>query len=58
MGLVAAIFGLTIIAARAGTEFRWREVLILATILAAGSWAAFVWGLRLQFQVWPAFITG
>ncbi|MDR2155622.1 MAG: tripartite tricarboxylate transporter TctB family protein [Burkholderiaceae bacterium] len=56
MGLIVAIYGLVILAALAGTEFRWREVLVLATILAAGSWAAFVWGLKLQFQVWPTFL--
>ena len=30
----------------------------LAIVLAVGSWAAFVWGLNLQFQVWPSFISG
>ena len=34
------------------------EVLIVAILLAALSWFAFVWGLNLQFQVWPTFITG
>lgn len=56
MGLIAAIFALTFVAALAGSQFRWKEVLILAIILATGSWAAFVWGLNLQFQVWPSFI--
>lgn len=58
MGLIAAIYGLTFLAALAGSEFRFVEVLVLATILAVGSWAAFVWGLNLQFQVWPSFISG
>lgn len=58
MGLIIAIYVLTIVAAMAGSEFRWLEVIILATILAVGSWVAFVWGLKLQFQVWPSFITG
>jgi hypothetical protein len=35
-----------------------RPSLILAILLAALSWFAFVWGLNLQFQVWPTFITG
>lgn len=58
MGLIAAIYGLVIVAARAGPEFRWGEVLILATLLAVGSYLAFVYGLNLQFQVWPSFISG
>ena len=58
MGLILAIYGLVIVSAMAGPEFKWVEVLILATILAIGSWVAFVWGLNLQFQVWPTFISG
>jgi len=33
-------------------------VLVLATILAAGSYVAFIWALKLQIQVWPTFIAG
>lgn len=58
MGMIVAIYALTIVAASAGREFKWLEVLILGTILAVGSWFAFVWGLKLQFQVWPSFIGG
>ena len=58
LGMVAAIYALVLLAALAGTEFRWIEALILATVLAAGSWLAFVWGLKLPFQVWPSFVTG
>ncbi len=58
MGLIVAIYALTIVAAMAGQEFKWIEVIILGTILAIGSWFAFVWGLKLQFQVWPSFIGG
>jgi Tripartite tricarboxylate transporter TctB family len=56
MGLVAAIFALTLIAARAGSEFRWKEVLILALVLAAGSYLVFVVLLKLQIAPWPAFV--
>lgn len=58
MGLIVAIYALTIVAAMAGQEFKWVEVIILGTVLAIGSWFAFVWGLKLQFQVWPSFIGG
>ena len=58
MGLIAAIYGLTFVAAAAGDEFDFKEVLILATILAVGSYLTFVYGLQLQFQVWPSFISG
>ncbi len=58
MGLVVAIYGLTFIAALGSTEFRAKEVFVLATVLAAGSYAAFVWALKLQFPVWPTFIAG
>lgn len=58
MGMVVAIFGLTLIASLAGDDFRLKEVLILSAVLSAGSYVAFVWALKLQFPVWPTFITG
>lgn len=58
MGLIAAIFALTLISSRAGTRFVWREVLVLASVLSAGSYLAFIELLQLQMPVWPAFITG
>ena len=57
-GLIVAIFALTFLSAMAGEEFKFKEVLVLAIILATSSYIAFVWLLKLQFQVWPAFITG
>lgn len=58
MGIIVAIFGLTIVASLAGDTFKLKEVLILATLLAILSYGAFVKLLNLQFPVWPAFITG
>lgn len=57
-GLIVAIYALTFIASMAETGWKFKNTLILATILAAGSYVAFVMALKLQFQVWPAFITG
>ena len=57
MGLIIAIYVLTFVAALAGSEFKFIEVLIVATLLAVGSWVAFIWGLNLQFQVWPSFLS-
>lgn len=58
MGLILAIYGLTFVASLAGSTFKFLEVFILATVLAAGSYVAFVWALNLQFPVWPSFIAG
>ena len=58
MGLIIAIFALTIISAKAGSEFKWKEVLILSVILSIGSYLAFILLLKLQIQVWPTFISG
>ena len=57
-GLIAAIYALTLVAALAGEEFKFKEVLVLATVLAIMSYLAFILLLKLQFPVWPAFITG
>ena len=56
MGLIVAIYALTFIASLAGDQFSWKGVTILATILAVGSYLAFVVALKLQFPVWPTFI--
>jgi hypothetical protein len=58
MGLIAAIFGLVLVASLAGEVFKLKEVLILSVILSIGSYLAFVLLLKLQLPVWPAFITG
>jgi Tripartite tricarboxylate transporter TctB family len=58
MGLIVAIFGTTLVVSLAGDTFKLKEVLVLATILSIGSYGAFVMLLKLQFPVWPAFITG
>lgn len=57
MGMIIAIYALTIIASLAGDEFRTRDVLVLATVLALGSYLAFIVLLKLQIQVWPTFIS-
>ncbi len=58
MGLIAGIYALVIVASKAGETFDLKEVLILATVLAIGSYLAFIVALKLQMPVWPVFITG
>ncbi len=58
MGLIAAIIALTFIAALAGEEFKFKEVVILAVILAITCYLTFIVALKLQFPAWPAFIAG
>lgn len=58
LGMIAGIYALTFIASLAGDEFKVKEVLILATVLSIVSYLAFVVLLKLQFPVWPTFITG
>lgn len=57
MGMIVAIYGLTFVASLAGEEFSFKENIILATVLAIGSYLAFIMLLKLQFPVWPTFIT-
>ena len=56
-GLILAIFALTFVASMAGDEFKFKEVFILAIILCIMSYGAFILLLKLQFPVWPAFLT-
>ena len=57
-GLIVAIYAVTFIASMAETGWKMKNTFILATVLAIGSYLAFVMALKLQFPVWPAFITG
>lgn len=57
-GLIIAIYALVFIASLAGDKFNFKETAILSTVLAVGSYFAFVWALNLQFPVWPSFIAG
>ncbi len=58
MGLIVAIYALVFIASMAEAGWKFRTTLILATVLAVGSYLAFVKLLALQFPVWPWFIAG
>ena len=58
MGLIVAIYALTFISSMAERGWKVKNTFILASALAAGSYLAFVVILKLQFPVWPAFITG
>ena len=58
MGLIAAIFGTTIVVSLAGDEFNFKETIVLSAILSVMSYAAFIMLLKLQFPVWPTFISG
>lgn len=55
VGMVIALPILIGMSAWAGSEFRWRDVILNSVVLTTASWAAFVWGLGLSIPVWPAF---
>lgn len=57
-GLIVGIYALVFVASMAEVGWKFKTTLVLATVLAAGSYAAFVLALKLQFPVWPEFITG
>lgn len=56
-GLIVAIYGLVIMAGYARNGAKLKESVVLATILAVGSYFAFVKMLSLQFPVWPWFLS-
>ena len=58
MGMIVAIYALTFIASMAEEGWKFKSTFILATVLAVGSYLAFVLALKLQFPVWPELITG
>lgn len=52
VGLLPSVAVLTLASARAGRDFRWREVLVLAVALMAATWAIFIAGLGLPYPLW------
>lgn len=57
LGLVISVLALVYISAMASHEFHWKGTVVNAVILNVIAYVAFVWGLKLQFQVWPSFFT-
>lgn len=57
LGMVLSLVLLIGISALATHEFRLRDTLISIVVLIALAWVVFVWGLELQFPVWPTFLT-
>ena len=57
MGLIIGIYALVFVSSVAETGWKFKNTFILATVLAIGSYLAFVVVLKLQFPVWPAFLT-
>ncbi len=51
LGFVIATAALIILGAGAGTEFKWKEVIIMTIVLIIGSWALFIYGLELPFPL-------
>jgi hypothetical protein len=56
-GLVVASFALIFISSIASHEFHWKATLFSWIALLLLCLAVFVYGLKLQFPVWPPFIT-
>lgn len=50
-GFIPAIFGLSLIAALASPEFRWKEQVLLAAGLTAGCVGLFIYGLGLPYPL-------
>lgn len=55
-GLVVAITVLVFISSLASHEFGWKGTLVNLLILLTLCLSVFVYGLKLQFPVWPAFL--
>ena len=56
LGLVLSLVVLVLVSSMASHEFSWKGAVGTALVMVLLSLAAFVYGLKLQFPVWPAFI--
>ena len=56
VGLILSIIVLVFISALASHEFNWKQTIVSAAIVLGICYGAFIWGLKLQFPVWPPFL--
>ncbi len=56
LGLAITVPILIIVVSMAGSEFRWKGVLIASVVLTVGSWAIFIAGLNLTIPLWPIYL--
>ncbi len=56
LGMWIALPLLVFVSASAGDEFHWKDALINAAILTAGSWVIFIYGLKLTIPLLPSFM--
>jgi len=56
LGMALTIPVLILISSLAGDEFHWREAVINSVVLAVGSWAIFILGLKLVIPLWPTYL--
>lgn len=58
IGLVLAVILLVLVASAASHEYRWKESIVAAVILAVFCVVAFRYGLQLQLPTWPPALAG
>jgi hypothetical protein len=57
LGLIVGIYAVTFVASMAEAGWKVKNTFILATVLSVISYLAFIKLLKLQFPVWPVFLT-
>jgi hypothetical protein len=58
VGMWISLPVLVVTSALAGDEFHWKDALVNAIVLTVGSWAIFIWALKLTIPLWPSFLGG
>ena len=56
LGMLITVPLLIIMVSFAGSEFRWKGVIVASVVLTAFAWFVFVWGLKLTIPLYPSFI--
>ena len=57
LGLVLSLAILVLVSSRASHEFTWRGAIVNAALLVAFSTAVFIYGISLQIDLWPSWLT-
>ena len=57
LGVVLSLAILVLVSSRASHEFTWRGAIVNAALLVAFSTAVFIYGISLQIDLWPSWLT-
>lgn len=55
IGFIPSLALLIVVSSFSTPHYRWKEILLEAVVMIAGSWAVFIYGLELPYTLWGSY---